>query len=541
LAIDGLQLPEQRVLAARAMAPLLESGQRQEALLERVLEALSKTDELIDERKEWYDRLIALKSGAAALKVSCDAAAELPDAAALWDRAETLAASLEKPEPVAEAYERALARELSPELVGTLGKRMLEFHEQWFVDSAVLLPALLNLLKQTPHARWALDRAVLALNGQGRFQEVYQLFDAAITYVPEEEERISLLDEAALTAKDLANDPERAIHYLEQLIELKPKDMRAQSTLERLYKRSGHTRKLIDLLSKRLADLQGDDLVSMLDQIACRWLELDHSDEALACVRKILDQEPENERACRILENILGLDDFADHEAWDRSAASPEHAETREEAAKLLKATYQRMGRLSDVVRVAEGELGFLDDPKRRGEVLREIVAAKLGALNDRLGAFTSLSHLVMLEPTDEKPRRELRQLSEELAAPKRYAELLVRAAENSSVECELFLEAAEVYTDKLEDPAREAELYERVLQLASDDATVLTAARALDRLLAATEDVDHHCEVLERLAGVETDEQLKRSALTRAARIAADHLGDLERSAKNWRDVLAF
>src|SRR5690606_29340447 len=145
LAIDGLQLPEQRVLAARAMAPLLESGQRQEALLERVLEALSKTDELIDERKEWYDRLIALKSGAAALKVSCDAAAELPDAAALWDRAETLAASLEKPEPVAEAYERALARELSPELVGTLGKRMLEFHEQWFGDSAVLLPALLNL------------------------------------------------------------------------------------------------------------------------------------------------------------------------------------------------------------------------------------------------------------------------------------------------------------------------------------------------------------------------------------------------------------
>src|SRR5690606_42047592 len=91
---------------------------------------------------------------------------------------------------------------------------------------------------------------------------------------------------------------------------------------------------------------------------------------------------------------------------------------------------------------------------------------------------------------------------------------------------CELFLEAAEVYTDKLEDPAREAELYERVLQLASDDATVLTAARALDRLLAATEDVDHHCEVLERLAGVETDEQLKRSALTRAARIASAHLG---------------
>mgnify|MGYP006204989763 CR=1 FL=1 len=57
--------------------------------------------------------------------------------------------------------------------------------------------------------------------------------------------------------------------------------------------------------------------------------------------------------------------------------------------------SYERMGRLADVVRVAEGELEFLDDPHRRGEVLREIIAAKLGDLNDRLGAFTSLSHLV--------------------------------------------------------------------------------------------------------------------------------------------------
>ncbi len=542
LGFEGLDTPGARSLAARALAPSLEVEEQREALLERLLEALAEADELVEERKAWFEQLIELKSGAEALKLSCAAASQLPDTLSLWDRAEQMAQKLELPEPVAQAYEKALARELPPELVATLGRRMLEFHEQWFGDSAVLLPALLNLLKQTPHARWALDRAVLALNGQGRFEEVYGLFDAAITYAPEGPERISLLDEAALTAKDLANDPERAIAYLEQLVELKPEDARAQSTLERLYKRCGHTRKLIDLLSKRLADLSGSDLIAMLDQIACRWLELDQPDEALSCVRKMLGLEPENERACQILERVLGAEDFAESESWDDDdKSSSELLDTREQAAELLKATYQRIGRLADVVRVAERELAFLDDSARRGQVLREIVAARLGNLNDKQGAFDSLSKLVVLEPTASEPRIQLKQLSDELGQPKRYAELLVRAAENSTVECELFQEAAQVYTKELDDPARETELYERVLQLAPDDETVLMAARALDRLLSRTEDVDHHCEVLERLAGVETDDKARRNALVRAARIASDPLADWERSAKNWRDVLSF
>ncbi len=537
LALDGLASPLERVLAARSLASVLERLPEREVVLERMLAALAGGDELRVERQAWYDQLIALRQGAEALKLACSAASELPDALELWDRAEQLAHDLELPEPVARAYERALAKDLSQDLVATLGQRMLAFHEQWFGDSAVLLPALLNLLKQTPHARWALGRAVLALNAQGRFEEVFGLFDAAITYAPEGEERIGLLDEAALTAKDLANDPERAIQYLEQLVELKPEDARAQSTLERLYKRCGHTRKLIDLLTKRLADLSGPELIAMLDQIACRWLELDHADEALTCVRQILDLEPESERACQIMERVLGTEDFADAAV----VVSSELTETREQAAELLKATYQRMGRLSDVVRIAETELEFLDDKARRGQVLREIVAAKLGDLGDRLGAFTSLSKLVQLEPASKEPRRQLRELAKELAEPRRYAEILVRAAENSPVECELFLEAALVYAADLSDRSRETELFERVLQLASDDATVLVAARALDRLLSSTEDVDHHCEVLERLAGVEAEPAARRDALVRAAKIAADALGDWERAAKNWREVLSF
>ncbi|HWO11289.1 MAG TPA: hypothetical protein VNN80_17465, partial [Polyangiaceae bacterium] len=97
------------------------------------------------------------------------------------------------------------------------------------------------------------------------------------------------------------------------------------------------------------------------------------------------------------------------------------------------------------------------------------------------------------------------------------------------------------MYEDKLADRMRETELFERVLQLAADDATVLVAARALDRLLSDTEDVDHHCEVLERLAGVEPEPAARRDVLVRAAKIAADALGDWERSAKNWREVLSF
>lgn len=538
LAMKGLESAETRVITATALKSVVEANHEPGALLTKLLAALEGTDDLLEERKDWYARLIELKPGEEALELSALAAAQLPSFTDLWKRAEALAQKLERPEPVSAAYERALARELPLELVNALGKRMMEFHEQWFGDSAALLPALLNLLKQIPQARWALDRAVLALNGQGRFDEVYALFDAAITHAEDNDERISLLDEAALTAKDLAGDAERAIQYLEQLVELRPDDARAHSTLERLYKRCGQTRKLIDLLSRRLTDLEGPALVAMLDQIACRWLELDHSDEALSCVERMLELEAESERACQILETILGTEDFADPDAWEIDAPV-DTQETRERAAELLKQTYQRLGRVADVVRIAEIELEFLDDATKRGQLLREVVEAKLGKLDDRLGAFTSLSKLVMLEPTSSEARKQLASLAEELGEPKRHAELLVRAAEDSPNECELFMDAARIYTEKLDDPQREAELYERVLQLASDDRTVLKAARALDRLLKSSGDVDHHCEVLERLAGVETRANHSRDALVRAARIASDALGDWERSAKNWRDVL--
>jgi hypothetical protein len=242
LAFRGLEAEATRVIAASALKRVAEAASEPGALLTKLLEALEGTDDLLEERKQWYERLIELEPASEALDLCAQAAAELPSFGDLWARAEQLAQKLERPEPVSAAYELALARELPLDLVNALGRKMMEFHEQWFGDSAALLPALMNLLKQVPQARWALDRAVLALNGQGRFEEVYALFDAAITHAEDNDERVSLLDEAALTAKDLAGDAERSIQYLEQLVELRPVDPRAQSTLERLYKRCGHTR-----------------------------------------------------------------------------------------------------------------------------------------------------------------------------------------------------------------------------------------------------------------------------------------------------------
>src|SRR5262249_54373602 len=128
----------------------------------------------------------------------------------LWALCERLARRLERPLPVAEAYARALERPLDGEAAETLGRRVVEFTEEWFEDPERVVVLLERVLELSPGAGWAFDRLKLAFNASGRWQELFALYDRALER-SEREARIELLREAAMAAKDFAADPERAI------------------------------------------------------------------------------------------------------------------------------------------------------------------------------------------------------------------------------------------------------------------------------------------------------------------------------------------
>jgi len=93
------------------------------------------------------------------------------------------------------------------------------------------------------------------------------------------------------------------------------------------------------------------------------------------------------------------------------------------------------------------------------------------------------------------------------------------------------------VHRDRLSDPTMAIELGRRVLDLCDDDRDrALDVARDLERLLREAGRTGEHCDVLERLADLETEPAARREALSEVARLSSEHLEDHERSIKAQR-----
>src|SRR5204863_4147580 len=123
---------------------------------------------------------------------------------------------------------------VDPVVAENIGRKFVEFHEEWFDDPETVLLLLERVLTLAPRARWAIDRVKLSYNADARWPELFALYDRAIEGALDDDERQDLLDEAAVAAKDLASDFEKAIVYLERLNALRP-EARVDSLLERLY------------------------------------------------------------------------------------------------------------------------------------------------------------------------------------------------------------------------------------------------------------------------------------------------------------------
>src|SRR5690606_17023523 len=169
------------------------------------------------------------------LEVALRAAEESPAEDELWSAAERFARRLNHPQPVANAYSRAIAEELSPELAETLGRRVVEFYEEWFEDNQQVVDLLRRVLQLAPRASWAFDRLKLEFNATVQWSELFALYDTALEHAPNDVARTELLREVSMAAKDFAGDADKAIEYLEQLHQLNPEDERVEASLERLY------------------------------------------------------------------------------------------------------------------------------------------------------------------------------------------------------------------------------------------------------------------------------------------------------------------
>ena len=418
-----------------------------------------------------------------------------------------------------------------------MGRRAFEFHQEWYGTSDAVLVLLRQIREVAPRARWAFDGLKLALSTQRRWPELLDLYGGAIGR-EEPTLRADPLSEAAVAAKYLADEPARAVTFLEPLLELRPDDTRVDMTLERLYERLGDTPKPIAPPKRRAASAASREQGETNLRVAGLWLTLDEPVKCMDEARPYITSDVHGEAACALFERVAALAPPQMEDGSPTTGPLPQ-----ETAIAALKARYAQLGRHSDVARLYHLELGILSDEKTRGRKLRELVNLYLSVLNDAPSAFETMASLVLLDPAVAAHRSELAELADQITAHERLSAVLVEASErvpDASLAAQLLLDAAQVSLVTLEDPQRASDLLLRAAALASDDDSVaLSATRQLDGLLRQAGRSAERCDILERRARLESDPAARRAALSGAARVAFGDLGDSVRASRLWYAAL--
>lgn len=538
----ALSVPDARARAAEILERVAEGADDPSAradVIEALLAVSNDAPELAAARSRWLMQLLETKSDAPeeALRLALRGAEAAPGEEELWAFAEQMARRLDQPAPVAEAYARAIERDLPAEIADSLGRRVVEFHEEWFDDAERVVHLLERVIALCPAAEWAFDRLKLSFNAAGRWAELFALYDRRLAESIPNAERLEILREAAMAARDFASDPERAIAYFEKLNLLAPGDGRVESSLERLYERHGHRRPLIELLTARLNANKAPDPGEVMGRICALWLDLNEPLPALGWAEKMLARAADVREAVSLLERIVALP--ASAQTQIDSAAS-----VRERAARELEAHYRETKSTIDVVRMLEIEAESAARAQRI-VLLEEVVKLSLEELGNPAGAFETLLVLVTLEPAREERRARLATLASQVNGQERRADALVNVAEQEAdpaLRAALLAEAGDVCRVELKDARHAMELYRRVLGLAPEaPKTALHAARELSELLRTAGEKPELVSVLEQRAGLETGEPEQLAVLGEAAELALTVLDDPNRSVRNFQARLAL
>jgi len=520
-------------------------------------------------RRGWFERLAALERDRgnldAALAIAIRAAREMPGVPELWDRAEELTRARGRPEDVAALYDEVFVSDLGKEAASSLGERAVQFFEEWFEDPGRVVKILERVLDLDPAADWAFDRLKLVLDSAERWDELFALYDRALEAAAGAK-RITLLEDAAQTAKDFADRPERAILYIEQLYALRPSDAKLAGALERLYERQGRHRELVSLLSARLPSLKRDEEGRTRLRVAALWLDdLGDVASALDVVEPMLQGAATKGVAPEVwavLERALAAspftpeprsstmppppgEDIAPRSKRGRKSEgpAPPRGPARKRAAAWLRDHYTATGRDADLARMLLVLLEGVRSHKERVRVHLQVAELyeRVGALAD---ALEQTGFVLILTPDDAAQRAKLVDLAERTGNFERLASILAEAAEEAegqALRSALTMQAADVRSERLGDAAGAIALLSQVLAARKvPEADVLAASRRLESLLAATGRAEERLDVAERIASVEPDEGERRLAIGRAARLATE-LGQDARGIALWERRLAW
>jgi tetratricopeptide (TPR) repeat protein len=364
-----------------------------------------------------------------------------------------------------------------------------------------------GVLERDPGSALALRALEELYELTGRAEDYLDLVERRVDQSGSDEERDDMYQRMAAAWEDTFHRPDRARRCLEKRLALAPSNAAAYQPLERV---------LVDLQDyQALADLLGRHV-----RVADPGQRL----ELLRARAMLLDQKlGDAARAAKVYREIL--------------RAAPDDAATLAALARLLETN----GRWDDAITVLRRLAKCQEDPGAEADVHHRLGVMHLERRHDPGAAHDHLERALALNPSHSAAALALAGLHRERHEWPAAAALLARAAAGAGViertQTALLLEAAQLYEERVRDPARAAELYLRLLAI---DPEHVPAAERLTAILvpaARFAELEPVIDMLARKkAGADPPE---RAAACLAAATTAERLGKDEKAFKYYRQAL--
>ena len=426
----------------------------------------------------------------------------------------------------------------------------------------------------------------------GDTTKLVQVLSDAQRAVKDQPEKIALSRELALAAEGSTELLPRAIEAWKQILRLDKDDSQAQAALRRLYETAGQWNALLDLLKGTMDALPEADVPArvnvLLEMVAIYRDKLSHDPMVINTYNAILKIDPDNRAALddltRVYESLQRWPDLtrilerrAELETDPRRktelltrvatlwierfnnlnkavvplqqvlALDPESSE----ALAQLKAIYTKRRAWKQLYEILQKEVGMLEGADQI-ERLAELAKLAAERLDQQTEAIAVWERVFEADPDYPGVLDELERLTERQKDWGGLARVLERrlhgAAESDLVT--LLIKLGTVYADRLQDHARSAEKWRRVLELQPGHSK---AVRVLKDAYLQTKDFDALQSLYENLgewealvdvlsgaADQETDRDLKIALSFRAAGIFEEKIGQPVRAQRSYERVLS-
>ncbi len=389
-------------------------------------------------------------------------------------------------------------------------RRLGGIYETQLADVEGVVYSCSGILELLPGDREALERMSRVLEKAGDSERLEQTLQYHVACSTAPVERSKLLRRLARLAQE-RDDEVAATERWEKVLTSAPNDSEALKELTGLYEKHQRFSDLAEVMDRALMNAE----IPRIGSAAAAEMSAE-----LKRFAKVLDEElKEGPRAGRAWQRVLEI------------------SERDRDALNALCRIYEEAGKWRDLCEILERQIPLYSNDN--SDKAAEFALQRAEILEGRLGApelaTQALEHLIaQVSPRNLEAHRRLRRLHEtrgNFEPAIRVAEREMVLTDDLNAKINRGLEIGILCRDRINDPKRALQSYERVLKLDPDHTEALTAA---SELYATVGRWRKHVVLLEKRAERTEDVMDKRALLMQIATVTSEKLSD-HRTAFQW------